>query len=67
MRNERDVWNTTFYHRVIREEIGNALSAGYDLSQPLPDRLSTLLHQIDEPTPSPSIGPGDASTTPAFD
>ena len=65
MRNERDVWNTTFYHRVIREKIGKALSAGYDLSQTLPDRLSTLLGQLDEATPAPSIEPSDASTTPA--
>ena len=48
MQNERDVWNTTFYHRAIRKRIGEVLSAGYDLSQPLPDRVDKLLHQLDE-------------------
>jgi hypothetical protein len=36
---ERDVWNTIIYHRAIRKKIGEALFAGYDLSQPLPDRI----------------------------
>ena len=48
MQNERDVWNTTFYHRAIRKGIGEALSAGYNLSQPLPDRMGKLLSQLDE-------------------
>src|ERR1700674_3665763 len=38
MQNERDVWNTTSFHRAIREKIGKALSAHYDLSEPLPER-----------------------------
>jgi hypothetical protein len=46
---KRDVWNTTIYHRAIRKKIGEALSAGYDLSQPLPVRIGTLLSQLDEP------------------
>jgi hypothetical protein len=46
---ERHVWNTTIYHRAIRKKIGEALSAGYDLSQPLPHRIGTLLSQLDEP------------------
>jgi hypothetical protein len=50
MPDERDVWNTTFYHRVIRKKIGEALSADYDLSKPLPDRVRTLLEKLDEPT-----------------
>jgi hypothetical protein len=46
---ERDVRNTTIYHRAIRKKIGETLSAAYDLSQPLPDRIDTLLRQLDEP------------------
>jgi hypothetical protein len=47
---ERDVWNATYFHRAIRKRIGEALSAGYDLSRPLPDRIHTLLGQLDEPS-----------------
>jgi hypothetical protein len=49
MPDEHDVWNTTFYHRAIRTKIGEALSADYDLSKPLPDRVRTLLEKLDEP------------------
>ena len=46
MQNERDdVWNTSFYDRAIRAKIGAALSKNYDLSQPLPDRIRSLLAQ----------------------
>jgi hypothetical protein len=44
-----DVWNTTSFHRAIQKRIGETLSAGYDLSQPLPDRMRTLLDRLDEP------------------
>jgi hypothetical protein len=53
MQDEDDVWNTTDVHRAIRRRIGEALSAGYDLSKPLPDRMYTLLHQLDEPSAHP--------------
>jgi hypothetical protein len=42
---ERDVWNTTIYHRAIRKKIGEALSAAYDLSQPLAWRPPALLRR----------------------
>jgi hypothetical protein len=44
-----DVWNTTDFHRAIQKRIGETLSAGYDLSTPLPDRMRILLGQLDEP------------------
>jgi hypothetical protein len=50
MQDERDVWNITYFHRAIRNKIGDALSADYDLSQPLPDRIHTLLGQLDQPS-----------------
>jgi hypothetical protein len=53
MRNERDVLNATLYHRAIRKRIGEAPSARHDLSEPLPDKLRTLLAQFDEPTLAP--------------
>jgi hypothetical protein len=49
MESERDVWNTTYFHRAIQKRIGEALSAGYDLSTPLPDGMRILLSQLDEP------------------
>jgi hypothetical protein len=48
MRDERDVWNTALYHRAIQKQIGEALLARHNLSQPLPDRLRILLCQLDE-------------------
>jgi hypothetical protein len=49
MDSERDIWNTTYFHFAILKRIGEAFSAGYDLSQPLPDRMRILLGQLDEP------------------
>jgi hypothetical protein len=46
-----DVWNITDFHRAIQKRIGETLSAGYDLAQPLPDRMRTLLDCLDEPNP----------------
>jgi hypothetical protein len=57
MESERDVWNITCLHRAIRKGIGEALSAGHDLSQPLPDRMHTLLIQLDEPNADGLISP----------
>jgi hypothetical protein len=42
-----DVWNITYFHRAIQKRIGETLSAGYDLSQPLPDKMRTLLDRLD--------------------
>jgi hypothetical protein len=50
MQDAHDVWNTTDVHRAIRGRIGESFSAGYDLSKPLPDRMQTLLDQLDEPS-----------------
>jgi hypothetical protein len=59
-----DVWNTTDVHRAIRRRIGEALSAGYDLSKPLPDRMHTLLDQLDEPSAeSGARGPSPAASS----
>jgi hypothetical protein len=56
MQGQHDIWNTTEVHRAIRRRIGEALSAGYDLSKPLPDRMHTLLEQLDEPSPGTLSG-----------
>jgi hypothetical protein len=48
MSSEPDPWTKTFYHRVIQTKIGGALRVQYDLSQPLPDKLSTLLTELDK-------------------
>ena len=49
MERERNVWDKTFYHRVIQSKIGDALRTQYDpVSQPLPHRLLTLLMQLNE-------------------
>jgi hypothetical protein len=50
MQSEGDVWNATFYYRAIRKGLGDAFAADYDLSQPLPHAIRTLLIQLDEPS-----------------
>ena len=49
MQDEHNVWNTTDVRRAIRRRIGEAFSAGYDLSQPLPNRMHILLARLDDP------------------
>jgi hypothetical protein len=44
----QDVWQKTFYHRAIQTSLGSALRAQYDLSEPMPDRLSQLLGELDD-------------------
>jgi hypothetical protein len=63
MPDDRDVWNTTFYHCAIRKRISEELSRDHNLSQPLPNRIRTILNQLDEPavesgTGKPSSGTG---------
>jgi hypothetical protein len=53
MESGRDVWSTTDFHRAIQKRISEALSAGYDLSTPLPDRMRVLLGQLDQPSAHP--------------
>jgi hypothetical protein len=51
MEHEPKPFEKTFYHRLTQTKIGEALRALYDkdlLSQPLPDRLVTLLLQLDQ-------------------
>jgi hypothetical protein len=48
MLNERDIWNTTFYHRAIQTKIGQELRAKYELPQELPQGILTLLMQLNE-------------------
>ncbi len=48
MAREPDAWQKTFYHRLIQTSVGSALRAHYDLSQPMPDRLSQLLRVLEE-------------------
>jgi hypothetical protein len=38
----------SFYYRAIRTRIGAALRAQFDLSQPLPERITALLTQLDK-------------------
>src|SRR5262245_32480476 len=59
MAHERDGWQKTFYHRAMQTSLGSALRAQYDLAQPLPDRLSDLLRQLDD------LDHGDGDDAPA--
>jgi hypothetical protein len=50
MDSERDIWNTTYFHRATRKRIGETLLTHYDLSQPLPDKMRALLAQLEQPS-----------------
>jgi hypothetical protein len=62
MPDNRDVWDTTFYHCAIRKRIGEELSIDHDLWQPLPDRIRTILNQLDEPTVESRTGKPSSGT-----
>ena len=51
MPREHDAWQKTFYHRAMQTSLGTALRAQYDLSEPLPDRLTQLLRELDDLEP----------------
>jgi hypothetical protein len=44
-------------HRALRETIGRQLRAEYDASNPLPDRLLGLLHQLQQGEEKPFVLP----------
>ena len=44
----QDIWQKTFYHRAIQTSLGTALRAQYNLSEPLPDRLTQLLAELED-------------------
>jgi len=48
MQDHPDDIRDSFYYRAIRTRIGAALRLQYDLSKPLPDRLSALLAKLGE-------------------
>jgi hypothetical protein len=53
MQNEIDDVSNTAFHRAVQKTIGELLSQSklYDLSQPPPERIRTLLDQLREPNP----------------
>ena len=65
MQDEHDVWNTADVRRAIRRRIGQSLSAGYDLSKPLPERMHTLLARLDEPNADDATDRGQPLRPPA--
>jgi hypothetical protein len=46
MQDRPDDYKDSFYYRAIRTQIGSALRGQYDLSKPLPNRLTALLDQL---------------------
>ena len=65
-RMDDDPWTKTFFHRAIQTSIGRALRAQYDLSEPLPDRLTSLLHRLEEVAASPPLRESDAGPRARF-
>ena len=43
MSDRDDEFRDSFYYRAIRTRIGAALKAQFDLSQPMPERITALL------------------------
>jgi hypothetical protein len=48
---ERDDTGPSFYERAIRTTIGRGLRSYYDLTEPMPERMTKLLQRIDENAP----------------
>jgi hypothetical protein len=68
MADRDDEFRDCFYYRAIRTRIGAALRAQFDMSQPLPDRITALLtllgKEADPAEPSetePATGAGPAN------
>jgi hypothetical protein len=66
MPREHDAWQKTFYHRAIQTSLGSALRAQYDLTEPLPDRLTQLLRELDD-LEQPDGGDASGGSGPALD
>jgi hypothetical protein len=67
---DREDFRDSFYYRAIRTRIGAALRAQFDVSQPLPDRITallTLLGKESEAPAEPTNTDGAASGEPARD
>jgi hypothetical protein len=46
MFDRNDDFRDSFYYRAIRTRIGAALRAQFDMSQPLPERITALLTRL---------------------
>jgi hypothetical protein len=69
MSDHHDDFRDSFYYRAIRTRIGAALRAQFDLSQPLPDRITALLTRLGKenaPAEAVDVEPG-TSTEPTGD
>jgi hypothetical protein len=55
MMSDRDEdFKDSFYYRAIRTRIGAALRAQFDMSQPLPDRITALLGMLGKENGAPA-------------
>jgi hypothetical protein len=54
MSDRDDEFKDSFYYRAIRTRIGAALRAQFDLSQPLPDRITSLLTLLGKENDAPA-------------
>jgi hypothetical protein len=65
-RKEADRFEDSFYFRTIGRKIGEELRSRYDVSEPLPDRLTDLLSELDkdleEPAPAEGHVPGPGTS-----
>ena len=61
MQTERPDIGPSFYERAIRTTIGRGLRSYYDLTEPIPERMTKLLRQIDDTAvPTTKNGAADA-------
>jgi hypothetical protein len=62
MMSERDDFRDSFYYRAIRTRIGAALRAQFDVSQPLPDRITALLTLLGNENGDVAVEPAEPGT-----
>jgi Anti-sigma factor NepR len=53
-RQEAERFEDSFYFRMIGRKIGEELRNRYDVSEPLPDRLTNLLSELDKDLEEPA-------------
>jgi hypothetical protein len=51
MSDRNEDFRDSFYYRAIRTRIGAALRAQFDMSQPLPERITALLTRLGKEDP----------------
>ena len=62
MSDRDDDFRDSFYYRAIRTRLGAALRAQFDMSEPLPDRITALLTLLGKESADAPADPADTAS-----